>query len=110
MKWITRSVTYDANGLVPAIVQDHSSGAVLMLAYMTGKTLRKTLETGRMTYWSRSRSREWVKGETSGHFQEVVGVSLDCDGDALLFQVRQVGGIACHTGATTCFHRRMVGS
>ncbi len=110
MHWITSLVTYDENGLVPAIVQDHTSGNVLMLAYMSSATLRKTLETGLMTFWSRSRSLEWVKGETSGHFQEVVAVDLDCDGDALLFKVKQVGGIACHTGESTCFHRNMVGT
>ena len=90
-------------GLVPAIVQQHDSGEVLMLAWMNDEALRRTLTTGRATYFSRSRGTLWVKGETSGHHQYVRSVALDCDGDTLLVRVDQVGA-ACHTGAHTCFH------
>lgn len=95
-------VTFDAAGLVPAIAQDAASGRVLMLAWMDEAALRATLQTQRGTYFSRSRGRQWVKGETSGHVQQVVGVQLDCDGDAILISVDQVGP-ACHTGAHSCF-------
>ncbi|MFQ5568093.1 MAG: phosphoribosyl-AMP cyclohydrolase [Rhodothermales bacterium] len=98
-------VVFDAEGLVPAIVQDHRTNDILMMAYMNAATLRRTLETGLMTYWSRSRRAVWVKGETSGHTQEVKEVRLDCDGDALLFKVAQRGGAACHTGHRSCFYR-----
>lgn len=89
--------------LIPAIAQEAETGEVLMLAYMNLESLAQTLATGRATYWSRSRSELWVKGATSGHTQEVVSISLDCDGDALLLKVNQVGA-ACHTGDKTCFH------
>jgi len=89
--------------LIPAIAQDAKTGEVLMLAYMNRESLAQTLATGKATYWSRSRSELWVKGATSGHTQEVVSISLDCDGDALLLKVNQVGA-ACHTGDKTCFH------
>ena len=89
-----------------AIVQDAGSGRVLMLAWMDDEALRRTLGTGRATYWSRSRREYWVKGETSGNRQWVRGVRLDCDGDALLVLVDQEGA-ACHTGARTCFHREL---
>ena len=89
--------------LIPAIAQDSKTGEVLMLAYMNRESLAQTLETGKATYWSRSRNEIWVKGATSGHTQEVVAISLDCDGDALLLKVNQVGA-ACHTGDKTCFH------
>jgi len=88
--------------LIPAIAQDASTGEVLMLAYMNSESLALTLASGKATYWSRSRNEIWVKGETSGHTQEVISVSLDCDGDALLLKVHQVGA-ACHTGDRTCF-------
>jgi len=101
------AVTYDARGLVVAIVQDHATNEVLMQAYMNAETLEMTLRTGRMTYWSRSRQEVWVKGATSGHGQEVREVRIDCDGDALLFKVRQMGGAACHTGYQSCFHRML---
>jgi phosphoribosyl-AMP cyclohydrolase len=91
-----------ADGLVAAIVQEHGTGDVLMLAWMDDEALRRTLATGRATYWSRSRGEYWVKGATSGHFQHVRNVSLDCDGDALLVTVDQIGA-ACHTGTHTCF-------
>jgi phosphoribosyl-AMP cyclohydrolase len=89
--------------LVAAIAQDSESGDVLMLAWMNKEALAATLATGRATYWSRSRNELWVKGATSGHTQTVMSVSLDCDGDAVLLKVKQVGG-ACHTGDRTCFH------
>lgn len=99
------AVTYDDDGLVPAIVQDAESDQVLMMAYMTEDTLQETLDTGRMVYWSRSRQERWVKGRTSGHTQAVEEIRLDCDGDTLLFKVQQKGG-ACHTGYRSCFYRR----
>jgi phosphoribosyl-AMP cyclohydrolase len=93
----------DPAALIPAVVQDISSNEVLMLAYMNSQSLALTLSTGKATYWSRSRNELWVKGATSGHFQDVHSVSLDCDGDALLLKVTQTGA-ACHTGDRTCFH------
>jgi phosphoribosyl-AMP cyclohydrolase len=89
--------------LIPAIAQDAQTGEVLMLAYMNRESLAQTLATGKATYWSRSRKELWVKGATSGHTQAVLAISLDCDGDALLLKVNQVGA-ACHTGDKTCFH------
>ena len=103
------SVKFDANGLVTAIAQDADNGQVLMLAYMNAESLRRTLETGIMTYWSRSRKKLWLKGESSGHTQQVVEARIDCDGDALLFRVRQEGG-ACHTGYRSCFYRKLEGA
>ena len=91
-----------ADGLVPAIVQQHDTGEVLMLGWMDDEALHRTLTSGRATYWSRSRAAYWVKGETSGHAQWVKEVRLDCDGDALLVRVDQ-DGVACHTGDRTCF-------
>jgi phosphoribosyl-AMP cyclohydrolase len=93
----------DPNLLIPAIVQDSSSKEVLMLAYMNPESLQLTLSTGKATYWSRSRNELWVKGETSGHYQQVQSILLDCDGDALLLEVIQTG-VACHTGEQSCFH------
>ena len=93
----------DPAALIPAIVQDVSSNEVLMLAYMNSESLSLTLSTGKATYWSRSRNEVWVKGATSGHFQQVHSVTLDCDSDALLIKVTQTG-VACHTGDRTCFH------
>lgn len=98
-------VSYDANGLVPAIAQDAGTGKVLMMAYMNEATLRETLETGRMVYWSRSRQERWAKGDTSGDRQWVKEARYDCDGDTLLFVVDQEGAGACHTGEFTCFFR-----
>ncbi|WP_293784471.1 phosphoribosyl-AMP cyclohydrolase [uncultured Aeromicrobium sp.] len=92
----------DPQGLVPAIVQDATSRAVLMLGWMDDEALHRTLRTGRSTFWSRSRQEYWVKGETSGHIQTVREIRLDCDADTLLLLVDQVGP-ACHTGATSCF-------
>lgn len=90
------------DGLVAAIVQEQGSGDVLMLGWMDDEALHRTLTTGRATYWSRSREEYWVKGATSGHFQHVRGVALDCDGDALLVTVEQIGA-ACHNGTHSCF-------
>ena len=98
----------DPTALIPAIAQDATSGEVLMLAYMNSAALNETLKTKSATYWSRSRNELWVKGATSGHTQEVVSVSLDCDSDAILLRVNQVGG-ACHTGERTCFHNELLG-
>lgn len=100
-------IRFDADGLIVVVVQDHATQRVLMVAYMTEATLKQTLETRLMTYWSRSRSSVWVKGETSGNYQEVRDVSIDCDGDALLFSVVQRGRGACHTGHFSCFFRRL---
>lgn len=93
-----------SNGLIPCIVQDAASGQVLMLAYMNEESLQKTLESGLATYWSRSRNELWTKGETSGHYQHVQAIKVDCDEDTLLLQVIQ-DGAACHTGNRTCFYR-----
>ena len=96
-------------GLIPAIVQDWKTGEVLMVAYMNADSWAKTQETGKAWFWSRSRKKLWLKGETSGHLQRVKEVYLDCDNDALLLKVEQVGGAACHTGFRSCFHRRIEG-
>lgn len=101
------TATFNADGLVAAIAQDDATGDVLMLAYMNRDTLRQTLETGVMTYWSRSRQKVWVKGETSGNIQRVKSAFIDCDGDAILFRIEQVGGAACHTGHRSCFYRQI---
>jgi phosphoribosyl-AMP cyclohydrolase len=93
----------DSDALIPAIIQDSTSKEVLMLAYMNAQSLELTLTTGKATYWSRSRNELWVKGATSGHYQDVQSIALDCDGDALVLQVIQTGA-ACHTGKQTCFH------
>lgn len=97
------SLCYDSRGLLPVVAQDAESGEVLMLAWMNAEAVTKTLATGRVTYWSRSRQSFWVKGETSGHVQELVDLRLDCDRDCLLIKVRQVGP-ACHTNRRTCFY------
>ena len=99
---ISARLKRDPNGLVAAIAQQYDTGEVLMLGWMNDEALHRTLTTGRCTYWSRSRSEYWVKGDTSGHLQLVKSVALDCDGDTLLVQVDQVGA-ACHTGDRTCF-------
>lgn len=100
------NLKYDKNGLIPAIIQDYKTDEVLMLAYMNKPSLKRTLKLGKTCFWSRSRKEYWVKGETSGHFQFVKGISYDCDADALLIKVRQVGG-ACHTGNRACFYRKL---
>jgi phosphoribosyl-AMP cyclohydrolase len=94
------------NGLVPAVVQDYETGEVLMVAYMNRESWQKTLETGKAHFWSRSRNSLWLKGETSGNFQIVREVRIDCDEDTVLLKVDQIGGAACHTGHRSCFYRR----
>lgn len=103
MRFDAQSLTYNAQGLIPAIAQDEASGEVLMMAWMNAEAVEKTLETRRVTYWSRSRNDFWIKGETSGHTQELVDFRVDCDRDALLMIIRQVGP-ACHTNRRTCFY------
>jgi phosphoribosyl-AMP cyclohydrolase len=102
---IAAQLKRNGQGLVPAVVQQYDTGEVLMLAWMDDEALCRTLATGRATYWSRSRAEYWVKGETSGNFQDVKSVALDCDGDTLLVRVDQTGP-ACHTGTHTCFDGR----
>jgi phosphoribosyl-AMP cyclohydrolase len=97
------------DGLIPAIVQDLESRDIFMLAYMNRQAWEATLQTGRATYWSRSRQALWVKGETSGNFQMVKNVFIDCDNDTLLLQVEQIGKAACHTGYKSCFYRKLEG-
>lgn len=97
------SLSFDAHGLLPAIAQDHATGEVLMLAWMNAESVARTLASGRVTYWSRSRQAFWVKGETSGHVQRLVELRVDCDRDCLLLLVDQTGP-ACHTGRRTCFY------
>ncbi|MBP7252226.1 MAG: phosphoribosyl-AMP cyclohydrolase [Alphaproteobacteria bacterium] len=99
-------VQFDSQGLVPAIAQDAKTGQVLMLAWMSAEALTLTLQTGDVTYWSRSRQALWRKGVTSGHLQDLQSIALDCDGDALLLQVNQTGP-ACHTGAPSCFFKTL---
>ena len=106
--WI-ESVAWNADGLVPAVAQDASTGEVLMLAWMDREALRRTVETGDATYWSRSRKALWTKGETSGQFLHVREVRLDCDADAVLLKVESVKGVACHTGRRRCFFNRLEG-
>jgi phosphoribosyl-AMP cyclohydrolase len=98
----------DPSALIPVIAQDSLTGEVLMLAYMNHEALTQTLKTKSATYWSRSRNELWVKGATSGHTQKVISLSLDCDSDAVLIKVNQVGP-ACHTGEQTCFHNELIG-
>ncbi len=95
------------NGLLPAIVQDHDSGKILMLAYINKSSWEKTLETGEAHYWSRSRQELWHKGGTSGHVQKIKEIYMDCDQDTVLFKVEQVGGAACHTGYESCFYQKV---
>jgi len=103
MSFDPASLKYDPNGLIPCIAQDHATGEVLMMAWMNVQAVARTLETGRVTYWSRSRAAFWVKGETSGHEQRLVELRVDCDRDALLALVEQEGP-ACHTNRRSCFY------
>jgi phosphoribosyl-AMP cyclohydrolase len=105
---LSETLKYDAAGLIPAVVQDAENKQVLMVGYMNAEAVDRTLETRRVTYWSRSRQKFWVKGETSGHLQHVVEVRVDCDRDCLLIFARQ-DGVACHDGYRTCFYRAAVG-
>ncbi len=102
------SLKFDASGLVPAIIQERDTGRVLMMAWMNADSLRKTIETKKTWFWSRSRQKYWLKGETSGHVQRVKKISFDCDGDCLLIEVEQVGA-ACHEGYKSCFFRALDG-
>ena len=104
MDWLD-AIAWNADGLAPAVAQDAATGEVLMLAWMSRESLARTLATGEAVYWSRSRAALWRKGETSGHLQRIVEIRLDCDADAILLRVEQVGGIACHTGRRRCFYR-----
>lgn len=106
MEQLLKEIKFDEKGLIPVIVQDYKSGEVLMMAYMNREALEKSLETGRMHYWSRSRGKLWLKGETSGHYQSIQSISMDCDGDTLLAKVEQKGA-ACHTGHYSCFYREV---
>jgi len=106
--WL-HEVAWDADGLVPAIAQEAATGKLLMLAWMNRDALAETVHSGRAVYWSRSRNKLWRKGEESGHVQHVKEVRLDCDGDVVVLEVEQVGGIACHTGHGRCFFRRLDG-
>ena len=101
-----KKLKYDASGLIPAIVQDFKTKEVLMMAYMNIDSLKETLKLGKTCFWSRSRQKYWVKGETSGHFQFIKSVAYDCDLDTLLIQVRQIGA-ACHTNKYSCFYRKI---
>jgi phosphoribosyl-AMP cyclohydrolase len=103
MPFDPHSLTYNDQGLIPAIAQDAATGEVLMMAWMTAEAVMRTLETGRVTYWSRSRSAFWIKGETSGHVQKLVEFRIDCDRDCLLLKIEQVGP-ACHTNRRSCFY------
>ena len=107
---ITLDFDKDPAGLLPAIVQDYSTGQVLMLAYINKEAWRKTLETGKAHYWSRSREQLWLKGESSGNIQLVKNILVDCDQDTVVFQVEQLGGAACHKGFQSCFFRRVEGN
>ncbi|UCH73252.1 MAG: phosphoribosyl-AMP cyclohydrolase [Rhodospirillales bacterium] len=101
---ILGEITFNADGLVPAIAQQHDSGEVLMMAWMNAESVVETLETGRVCYWSRSRGKLWRKGETSGHVQSLIEMRVDCDGDTLLLLIEQTGP-ACHTNRRSCFYR-----
>ncbi|SIT69950.1 phosphoribosyl-AMP cyclohydrolase [Ectothiorhodosinus mongolicus] len=108
MDTLLEDIAWNSDGLLPVITQDAGSGQVLMLAWMNRQALLKTVELGEAVYWSRSRQRLWHKGEESGHVQRVKQLRLDCDGDTLLLQVEQAGGVACHTGRAHCFFRGLV--
>jgi len=103
---ILDELKFDKAGLIPAIIQDHENNEVLMMAFMNREALQKTVESGRVCFWSRSRQEYWIKGETSGHTQTVKSIAYDCDGDALLIKVEQKGG-ACHVGYRSCFFREV---
>ena len=103
------ALKWDAQGMIPAIAQDAASGRVVMFAWMNRESLQLTVETGNAVYWSRSRARLWRKGEESGNFQKVISIRADCDGDVLLLEIEQVGGMACHTGRESCFFLELRG-
>jgi phosphoribosyl-AMP cyclohydrolase len=106
---ISLNFTKTTDGLLPAIVQDYQINEVLMLAYINKLAWEKTLETGKAHYWSRSRNKLWLKGETSGHVQKIHQVFVDCDDDTVVYKVEQLGGAACHTGHRSCFYRMLKG-
>lgn len=108
MSWLDE-IRWNAEGLVPVIIQEHATGRVLMHAWMNRESLELTVAEGRSVFWSRSRQRLWRKGEESGHVQRLRELRLDCDNDTLLMTVEQVGGIACHTGRPSCFYRTLRG-
>ncbi|MEQ8426594.1 MAG: phosphoribosyl-AMP cyclohydrolase [Gammaproteobacteria bacterium] len=103
----TDKVNWNEQGLVPVVVQDVASGQVLMHAWMNREALQQTHDSGKAVYWSRSRQQLWTKGESSGHFQQVESIRMDCDNDTLLLSVRQEGSIACHTGRAHCFFQKL---
>ena len=103
------ALKWDDNGMIPAIAQEARSGRVVMFAWMNRESLQKSLVCGNAVYWSRTRQRFWKKGEESGHFQKILSIRADCDGDVLLLSVEQVGGIACHTGRESCFFFELQG-
>ena len=107
---ISLNFTKTSDGLLPAIVQDHQTNEVLMLAYINKLAWEKTLETGKAHYWSRSRNKLWLKGETSGHVQNIHQILVDCDDDTVVYKVEQLGGAACHTGHKSCFYRLLKGN
>ncbi|MCL2389431.1 MAG: phosphoribosyl-AMP cyclohydrolase [Elusimicrobia bacterium] len=104
---IVKKMKYDANGLIPAIVQDYKDGTVLMVAYMNAASLEQTIKTKKATFWSRSRNKFWIKGEESGNVQKVKEIYYDCDSDCILIKVNQIGGAACHTGMRSCFYTKI---
>lgn len=104
----TLNFTKSADGLIPAIVQDYKNNEVLMLAYINKQAWEKTLETGKAHYWSRSRNKLWLKGESSGHVQIIHEIFVDCDEDTVIYKVEQLGGAACHVGYSSCFYRKVV--
>lgn len=106
IKFNVKDLKYDKKGLLPAIIQDYKTGEVLMLAYMNKEALLRSARSGRTCFWSRSRKKYWVKGETSGCFQLIKSIAYDCDMDAVLIKVRQIG-VACHTGNRSCFYRKI---
>lgn len=108
LNWLD-ALKWDESGLITAIAQDATSGRVVMCAWMNRDALRETVASGNAVYWSRSRGRLWRKGEESGHFQKVLFIRADCDGDVLLLSIEQVGGIACHTGRESCFFLELQG-
>jgi len=108
MEFDANTLTFDERGLIPVIAQDADSGDVLMMAWMNAEAVRRTLASGKVTYWSRSRAAFWIKGETSGHTQELVDLRIDCDSDCLLALVRQTGP-ACHTNRRSCFYTAVRG-
>ncbi|MDR2709591.1 MAG: phosphoribosyl-AMP cyclohydrolase [Elusimicrobiota bacterium] len=105
---IIEKMKFDKNGLIPVVVQDYKDNAVLMVAYMNKEAVKRTLETSKATFWSRSRQAFWVKGESSGNIQEVKEFFYDCDADCILLKVNQIGGAACHTGYRSCFFTKVL--